>query len=99
MRDKKAVITKERCTDCGECIRVCPHHAKKAVVDPLDILKSFDYTIALPAPTLYGQFKNLHDRNVLLTALKKIGFDDVFEVSAAAEVISEKTRKPFGMGS
>lgn len=70
-----------------------PHHAKKAVVDPLDILKSFDYTIALPAPTLYGQFKNLHDRNVLLTALKKIGFDDVFEVSAAAEVISEKTRK------
>ena len=99
VRDKKAVIKKERCTDCGECIRVCPHHAKKAVVDPLDILESFDHTIALPAPTLYGQFKNLHDRNILLTALKKIGFDDVFEVSAAAEVISERTRQAIQSGA
>lgn len=98
VRDKKAVITKERCVDCGECIRVCPHHAKKAVVDPLDILDSFDYTIALPAPTLYGQFKDLDNRNVLLTALKRIGFDDVFEVSAAAEVISEATRVKIQLG-
>ena len=25
----------ERCIDCGECIRACPHNAKKAVSDPL----------------------------------------------------------------
>ena len=91
VRGGKAIIISERCIDCGECIRVCPHHAKKAVVDSLDIIHQFEYTIALPAPSFYAQFPGLRDRNVLLTALKKIGFDEVFEVSAGAEAVSRAT--------
>lgn len=91
VRDKKAVIIKERCVDCGECIRVCPQNAKKAVVDSLEVLKNYEYTIALPAPSLYGQFKDINNRDPVLTALKLIGFDDVFEVSAASEAISAMT--------
>ena len=93
VRNGKAVITKKFCIDCGECIRLCPHHAKLAVYDSLDIMKEYEYTVALPAPSLYGQFNNLDDINIVLTALKRMGFDDVYEVSGAAELVSEMSRK------
>ena len=92
VRNGKAVITKEFCIDCGECIRICPHHAKLAAYDTLDVMKNYKYTVALPAPSLYGQFNNLDDVNIVLTALKKMGFDDVYEVSGAAELVSEISR-------
>jgi iron only hydrogenase large subunit-like protein len=93
VRNGKAVITKEFCIDCGECIRICPHHAKLAVYDSLEVIKNYEYAVALPAPSLYGQFNNLDDVNIVLRALKEIGFDDVFEVSAAAEIVSATSRE------
>lgn len=92
VRNGKAVITKEFCIDCGECIRICPHHAKKATYDNISIMKEFEYTVALPAPALYGQVNNLEEINIILTALKRMGFDDVYEVSGAAELISKISR-------
>lgn len=93
VRNGKAAITKKFCIDCGECIRICPHHAKLAIYDPLSIIKDYEYTVALPAPSLYGQFNNLEDINIVLTALKRMGFNDVYEVSGAAELVSEVSRK------
>ena len=93
VRRGKAQILTERCIDCGQCIRVCPHHAKKAVCDPLSDLEKFKYKIALPAPSLYGQFHNLDDINIVLTALLSLGFDDIYEVSRGAEMISDLTRR------
>lgn len=93
VRNGKAVITKQFCIDCGECIRHCPHHAKLAIYDPIDIMNQFEYTVALPAPSLYGQFNNLDDINIILTALRRMGFDDVYEISGAAELVSEMSRK------
>ncbi len=92
VRDGKARIISNRCIDCGECIRVCPHHAKRAVTDPLSMMQNFKYKIALPAPTLYGQF-NLLDVDYILTGLIAMGFDRVFEVSQAAELVSDHTRQ------
>lgn len=92
IRDSRAVINQERCIDCGECIRVCPHNAKKAVCGRLSDMEKFKWKIALPAPSLYGQFDNLDDVDYVLDGLLKIGFDDVFEVAAAAELVSAYTR-------
>jgi iron only hydrogenase large subunit-like protein len=92
IKDGHAVIRDARCIDCGECIRVCPHKAKKAVCSSLADMKKFRWKIALPAPSLYGQFDNLDDVDYVLNGLKKLGFDQVFEVSKAAELVSAYTR-------
>lgn len=92
IKNNHAVINQERCIDCGECIRVCPNSAKKAKCKKLSEMDRFKWKIALPAPTLYGQFDNLDDIDYVLDGLLKIGFDDVFEVSAAAEIVSAYTR-------
>ncbi len=92
VRNKKAYIISDRCIDCGECIRVCPHHAKYAVSESFNEILKYKYRIAIPAPALYGQFNNLENVDYVLTGLKRMGFDDVVEVSKGAEIISAATR-------
>ncbi|MCH5191754.1 MAG: 4Fe-4S dicluster domain-containing protein [Oscillospiraceae bacterium] len=92
VRNGKAHINSERCIDCGECIRICPYHAKCAEKYSFNEILEYKYRVALPAPSLYGQFNNLDDTDYVLTGLKRLGFDDVFEVSKGAELVSEATR-------
>ncbi len=99
VRDGKASIIAEKCIDCGECIRACPHHAKVAVTDPIGAIDIFKYKVALPAPTLYGQFKDFESVDQLLCALIAVGFDDVVEVARGAEYISAAIREHVSNGA
>ncbi|MBQ4193542.1 MAG: 4Fe-4S dicluster domain-containing protein [Clostridia bacterium] len=92
IRDAHAVINSDRCIDCGECIKVCPYKAKKAVHDSLSCLENYKYTVALPAPSLYGQFDHMDNIGYIIRGLRDLGFDDVFEVACAAELVSAYTR-------
>lgn len=87
------MINPERCIDCGECIRVCPYQAKKSVYDKLADIPKNKWKIALPAPSLFGQFDNLDDIDYVLEGLLEYGFDDVYEVARAAELVSDYTRR------
>ena len=92
IQDGHAKINADRCIDCGVCIRICPNNAKKATYSRLDKVLGYKWKVALPAPALYGQFEDMENVDYVLQGLKNIGFDDVFEVSKAAELVSAYTR-------
>jgi iron only hydrogenase large subunit-like protein len=72
---------------------MCRNNAKQALTDPLEKINKYKYKVAIPAPTLYTQFKKLRDPNIILTGLKQIGFDEVFEVARAAQIVTEYSKK------
>jgi len=91
VRKGRAAIIDDRCIDCGECIRTCPNNAKKAVSDPLTVLESYAVRVAIPAPTLYGQFDERFSVDRILGGLLELGFTDVFEVARGAELVADAT--------
>ena len=94
----RAHIIDERCIDCGECIRVCQHHAKVAMTNPLSTINRYPYKIALPAPALYGQFKRLPSIDSVAQGLCMMGFDEVYDVARGADIVSiavqERLKEP-----
>ncbi len=99
VRHGKANIIKQRCIDCGECIRVCQSHAKIAAADDFSMLEKFKYNIAMPAPSFYSQFSSDIKVNKILNAFLEIGFDHVFEVARGAEYISAAAREKIASGN
>jgi Na+-translocating ferredoxin:NAD+ oxidoreductase RNF subunit RnfB len=87
VRCGKATILNDRCIDCGRCFQVCPHKAVTPLSDIFQLLNQFDYCIAVPDPTLYGQFQQLNQIDLILNGLLSIGFHEVFEAAKAAELL------------
>lgn len=92
VRGDHAHIINELCIDCGACIRVCSYHAKVAMTNTLKDIQAFKHRIALPAPSLYAQFKH-QPIGAILDALKEIGFQEVFEVARGADLVTRATKE------
>ena len=93
VRDGKAHISTDHCTDCGMCMHLCTHGAKVSETRELSeiLLDSYALKVALVPPSFFCQFDNTRDVNRILTALKMIGFDEVFCVPLGAEEITRRT--------
>ncbi len=91
-----ASIDYDKCISCGKCIVSCPFgavHEKSQIIDILKAMKSDKKVIALIAPSIAGQFPGTMYQ--LKSAIKKAGFDDVYEVAQGADVTTHNEAKEF----
>ncbi|ACC98034.1 Fe-hydrogenase large subunit family protein [Elusimicrobium minutum Pei191] len=92
----RAIIDHSMCISCGRCMKVCPFGAIMERSQILNVLKAFNSdkkVVAMVAPAIAGQFDA--SMGVLTTALKKIGFDYVYEVAKGAEVTASNEAAEF----
>ncbi|KYH34330.1 periplasmic [Fe] hydrogenase large subunit [Clostridium tepidiprofundi DSM 19306] len=93
LKNSKAVIYEDRCIDCGICIRTCPYNAYSAEKNSLYDIKNYKIKVAIPSTTLYSQFGNNVKPFQINEAVKKLGFDEVFDISYASDITSEIIKK------
>lgn len=88
IRNGTAMIIEDKCIDCGECITVCPNNAIVPLTDPFGELTRFRHTVAFPSPALYAQFGREILPEKILAGLKKLGFDDAFDLAITCGEVS-----------
>jgi iron only hydrogenase large subunit-like protein len=93
VREGKAGIDEEKCIDCGECITACPESAIVALTDPFGELTKFRHTVALPSPALYAQFGHEIMPKKIMEGLRRLGFDDAFDLALSCGEVSLAIRE------
>lgn len=90
-------VDQDKCISCGKCILSCPFGAivhNSQMFDVLNVLKnSPKKKVAMLAPAVIGQFGN--DIGKVITAFKKLGFDEVVEVAQGADVTTKTEAAEF----
>lgn len=90
--DKIASIDVKKCIACGHCVTACPFGAISDTSQITDIVRALKdpnrEVIAIPAPAAEGQFGTEATIGRLKTALKKAGFDYVYETALGGDLVS-----------
>lgn len=84
----RAVIDNEVCVSCGQCMVSCPFGAiadKSQIFQLIRALQSGREIIAQVAPAFVGQFGPKVTPDVFKSALKELGFADVYETAIGAD--------------
>lgn len=97
VEDGQAVVIEERCIACGNCVKVCAQHAKRirdSIALVRRLLSSGRPVFACLAPSFPAAFEEVNPGQVI-TALRALGFQEVWEVAFGAELISREYAELF----
>ncbi|MFP4640577.1 MAG: [Fe-Fe] hydrogenase large subunit C-terminal domain-containing protein [Dehalococcoidia bacterium] len=97
VRERKAEVLRDRCVACGTCINVCHAGAKKYESDiglAWQLLRENAPVIAVLSTSFPAGFPEVRPRQ-LVTALKKLGFNEVMEAAFGAELVAREYRRLF----
>jgi iron only hydrogenase large subunit-like protein len=83
----KAVLTPERCIDCGECYRVCPYSAVGVRQDDFEKIYNFKYRVALMPAVFSAQFPDKITYQQIYKGLISIGFTHVYETENSVDFL------------
>jgi iron only hydrogenase large subunit-like protein len=89
VRHGKATISEELCVDCGRCLSVCPSGAITLIADPVTRISDFKYKVVVPATAVYSQFDPSIHPYIIHLALKKLGFDQVADVTTSSMALGD----------
>ncbi len=85
----RAEIDSSKCVSCGQCMVSCPFGAiadKSQIFQMIKALKSGKEIIAQVAPSFVGQFGSKVTPDMFKTALKELGFSEVYETAIGADM-------------
>lgn len=88
-RHNRAVIDNDLCVSCGQCMVSCPFGAiadKSQIFQLIRAMQSGRKIIAQVAPAFAGQFGAKVTPERFKTALKELGFADVYETALGADM-------------
>lgn len=86
---KRATIDNDICVSCGQCMVSCPFGAiadKSQIFQLIRAMQSGRKIIAQVAPAFVGQFGPNVTPEMFKTALKELGFADVYETAIGADL-------------
>ena len=93
----RADIDHDKCVSCGQCLVNCPFGAiidKSQIFQTITCIKSDVPVYAAVAPAISGQFGNL-SMSQMREALRELGFADMVEVAAGADLCTVEEANDF----
>lgn len=94
--DGTAKIDFDKCISCGRCVSKCPFgavHEKSQLIEVLKLLKNKEEISLMFAPAIAAHFPGTVGQ--LKSAIKKIGFTNVYEVAQGADVTIKNEAEEF----